>query len=227
MSDPLLKPLASLPDQKRLAVFFTWGLAALGLFPVMYGLTNHWASLAPDHHELWISWETRAPFIKEWIWVYLSLNIVIFLPLFMLNADSLKRYCQANLVTLFIGTLIFTLFPAKLGFDRIVPEDPLYQSIFIKMIGIDHPHNLVPSLHVTFSTLAIYSVVSFHHERPWLRRWFLIWNVAICVSVILIRQHHMIDVITGLALAWVGLDWIYFRSVFSNPFKIQRSPTNK
>ncbi len=203
--------LFSLPCRERMRIFMTWGLAALVGFPIVYGFTNYLGSLSERRYSLYFPWETNTPFVPQWIWVYLSLNLVIFLPLFMVDSHRLRRYCQANLATLLIGAAFFLLFPTQLGFERLIPDFDPYKSLFEGMVAIDKPHNLVPSLHVTFSALSLICVAEAHRERMWLVVLSAAWIVSIALSIVFVRQHHFTDAWTGLLLAFLGMRFVYFR----------------
>jgi membrane-associated phospholipid phosphatase len=211
-------PLVSFPDKERALVFLTWGTAALAAFPVVYGLTNYLAGLNSHRYTLYFAWETQTPFIKEFVWLYLSLNVALFLPLFMCDALRLKRYCQTNLVTLLLAAAIFVLFPTDLGFARVIPTEAPFQGIFQNIHALDQPHNLVPSLHVTFSALAFFAVMETHRRKKWLQVFFTLWMAGIAASVVFTRQHHILDILGGLFLAFVGIRFVYLRrEVIQNP----------
>lgn len=200
-----------LPDKKKIITLFTWGLASGLGFILFYGGSNFLAGTNPVRFNFWFDWESKTPFIKEFIWLYLSLNIALILPIFTGSAFKLKRYYQTNIVTLIIGSVFFLLYPSQLGFSRIVPSDPLYSSIYSFLFYLDHPHNLVPSLHVTYSTLAIYCVIEQNPEKPALTFIFLCWLILIALSVVFVHQHHLIDVATGFLLAYLGIRFVYNR----------------
>ncbi|WP_413943626.1 phosphatase PAP2 family protein [Bdellovibrio sp. HCB-162] len=210
-------PLFSLPDQKRLWVFLTWGTAALLGFPLVYGFTNYLAAQSTQHYSWYFGWETQAPFIPEFVWLYLSLNIVIFLPLFMCDADRLKKYCQTNLITLFAAAVVFIVFPTQLGFERVIPAESPFREIFQNIHTLDKPHNLVPSLHVTFSALALFAVAEMHRNKKWLTVVFSLWMLGIAASVVFTRQHHIADIVGGFVLAALGIRFFYLREVVENP----------
>lgn len=210
-------PLFSLPDRKRLWVFLTWGTAALLGFPLVYGLTNYLAAQSATHYSWYFGWETQTPFIKEFVWLYLSLNIVIFLPLFMCDEERLKKYCQTNLITLFGAAVIFVLFPTQLGFERVIPLESPFREIFQNIHTLDKPHNLVPSLHVTFSALAFFAILETHRKKKWLSAVIGVWMLGIAASVVFTRQHHIADIVGGFLLAALGIRFFYLREVVQNP----------
>jgi membrane-associated phospholipid phosphatase len=67
------------------------------------------------------------------------------------------------------------------------------------LYSMDLPHNLMPSLHVSWSALFVISLRS--ASPAWLRRAFEAWFVALCTSVLLVHQHHVLDVAGGILVA--------------------------
>jgi hypothetical protein len=94
------------------------------------------------------------------------------------------------------------LLPAKLGFVRQVPEGGFFESLYSKMFAVDMPHNMVPSLHVVFSALILLALAGTKTGKWWKIFWYG-WLLVICASTMLVHQHHLIDVIAGLALAFL------------------------
>jgi membrane-associated phospholipid phosphatase len=62
------------------------------------------------------------------------------------------------------------------------------------------PHNLVPSLHVVFSALILFSIIQ-TSKMPIARIALWGWLLLLCVSTLLVHQHHLLDVAAGLTLA--------------------------
>ena len=71
--------------------------------------------------------------------------------------------------------------------------------------GVDPPLNVCPSLHVLVTVhlgLAwIRSRTPFVARHPWLRAASLLLTLAICAATVLLKQHSVIDVFVGAALA--------------------------
>jgi len=101
-----------------------------------------------------------------------------------------------------IAGLIFMLLPTRLGFDRQIPDGEFFGPIYSTMFSVDLPHNMVPSLHVVFSSLILLSLVESANGRRYDVLWFS-WLVLICASTLFVHQHHLIDVAAGLALAFL------------------------
>jgi hypothetical protein len=91
--------------------------------------------------------------------------------------------------------------PARLGFVREVPESGLIETIYSTLFAVDMPHIMVPSLHVVFSTLILLALANASAGEQNKILWYG-WLMVICASTLLVHQHHLIDVVAGLALAF-------------------------
>lgn len=197
-SHPSASPLP--PLASRLATFAYWGFWVGVAFFSVYPTTNWLSSLRPEStYAMYLPQELAIPFRAEFIWVYLSMYLLFFTPPFFLDQIQLKRLAKELIaVTIFAG-LIFLLFPAQLGFMRETPADPLYASLFSTIFSLDRPFNLVPSLHVVYST-AISLAIMQNASRA-LRVGLLCWLILLVASTVLVHQHHLLDVFSGLVLA--------------------------
>jgi membrane-associated phospholipid phosphatase len=66
--------------------------------------------------------------------------------------------------------------------------------------GVDLPHNLVPSLHVVFSAIIVFAIVEGMNKKATkIFTWG--WLFLLCLSTLLVHQHHVLDVVTGLFIA--------------------------
>jgi len=170
------------------------------VFFTVYPLCNWVTANRAATFSLYISQELGIPFVPQFIWVYLSLYLLFLLPPFFLKAEHMSELGRQLIgATIFCG-IVFLLMPAELGFDRVVPEDPFYSAIFARIFELDLPHNLVPSLHVAFSALILITLLNYVLS-PVAKVIFGVWLVLICSSTVLVHQHHLIDVISGLLVA--------------------------
>ena len=138
------------------------------------------------------------PLVPEAIWVYLSIFLLFCLPLFTLPRERARSEALAAILGLLVTATIWLLIPARLGFERVLPAG--YEALYGAIFALDAPHNLVPSLHVVFSTIA---VLACGQNAPRLVRFALwIWLTAIAASTLLTHQHHVLDVVSGLLVAF-------------------------
>jgi membrane-associated phospholipid phosphatase len=125
---------------------------------------------------------------------------VLFLtPPFVLDVSQLKVLGKQLVAATLVSGIVFLLLPAKLGFIRAAPESFIYGPLFARIFAVDLPYNMVPSLHVIYSALIVFAVLE--ASRTPLAKFFLEgWLILLCISTLLVHQHHLLDVITGLAV---------------------------
>ena len=185
-------------ETKPRRILWYAGLSALlsVLFATTYGGANWLASQRAEWFHFYLETELAIPFVPYWIWIYLSLNLFTLLPLFVLSLGGIRRFATAfALVT--VGAASFhILFPAASGWQR--PAVVAGYPQFAWLYAIEGPHNLVPSLHVAYTSLTALLV-----HRPLVYA----WAAMLALSTLLVHQHHLLDVATGAALGWGGYRW--------------------
>ena len=134
------------------------------VFFTVYPLCNWLTAKRDVTFNLYITQEFSIPFVPEFIWIYLSLYLLFFIPPFVLEPMHMNALGRQLVGATFVCGLAFLLLPAELGFDRTIPEDPFYGALFAGMFELDLPHNLVPSLHVAFSALILITLLRLREE---------------------------------------------------------------
>ena len=68
---------------------------------------------------------------------------------------------------------------------------------------IDGPHNTFPSGHVTFAWLLVLFVnlSQYVKEHQWVRFVYFCWAILVSISTLTLKQHYIVDVISGFAFA--------------------------
>ena len=177
-----------------------WVLWISVAFFTVYPLCNWLTAKRDTAFNLYVTAELTILFIPEFVWIYLSLYLLFLAPPFFLGHERIRILGRQLVAATISCGLIFLLLPAQLGFERTVPEGQFYGSLFANLFAVDLPHNMVPSLHVTFSALILFALSS-ARRSPLARIMFGAWLVLICASTVLVHQHHLLDVVTGLLVA--------------------------
>lgn len=193
------RPWFQVPDGRTLRTVLSWCLIIDVLFFAVYGSINWLTSQRTDLFELYVQMELAIPLVPASIWVYASMLLLFCLPIFTISRERARREALAAILALFVAGFIWLVFPARLGFERIVPEG--YGLAYETMFMLDHPHNLVPSLHIIFSSLVVLACGQNAPGRIKIGLWF--WLAAIAASTVLTHQHHLLDVVAGLLVAIV------------------------
>ncbi len=176
-------------------IFGYWVFWISVLFFTVYPLCNWLTSQRENLYHIYLESELSIPFIPQFVWVYLSLYLTFILPPFFLNEGQLVKLGKELVIGTVLSGVVFLIFPSVLGFERVVPEGD-YQVFFENIFMLDLPHNMVPSLHIVYSgfiLLSVYQAVS----QTWIKAFVLLWFVLICVSTLLVHQHHIADVLLG------------------------------
>ena len=187
-------------SQTRIKALFKWGLIGAFTCSGIYLGTNEIAAQRTSFYQLYFEFEREIPMVPWMIHIYNSFHILLFMN-FLIIKDPLK--IKAIAISLIsssaIASVFFLLLPAELGFSR-TENIQCYELWYNALHWLDHPHNLVPSLHITFSALSAY-VISTEMGSVFLRLIFLLWFLLICSSIVLVHQHHLIDIVSGFVLA--------------------------
>ena len=187
------------PDRRRWHAYVRFTvLFNLFFFPI-YVAGGHLASGRTV--SLFLPWEPSLPLVPWMVWPYLSLYSTFLLPLFHMTPGQIAALSRQVFLSLLAAGATFVLLPTRLGFPRdpvAGPHGPLLDLIH----AVDTPHNLVPSLHVTFAALLLLG--SARRAPPLLAWTYRLWLVVMSAATVLVHQHHLLDVAAGLGLAWAA-----------------------
>jgi len=193
-------PTPILRGHERLRMYSLWsfwiGVAFFGVYPTMNWIT----SLRPARLHLYFPAELAIPFIPQFIWVYLSMYVLFLMPLLFVPVERMPFLGRQLIAGSLASAALFLLLPAELGFVRVIPPRAPYTAIYASIFGVDRPYNLVPSLHVIYSTAIILACADF--ARPAARAGLLFWLVLIVASTLFVHQHHLLDVAVALAAVY-------------------------
>lgn len=169
------------------------------LFLVVYGgclwITAHRLEVGTFYFE----WEHAIPFLPFMILPYLSIDLFfVAAPFLFTERGDLHRFVRRIVVTIVVAGLCFLSFPLRFGFPR--PQAGGWLgALFDWFRSVDAPYNLFPSLHAAL--LLLLCDAHARNLRGWARAGVLGWFALIALSPLLTHQHHMIDILGGLALA--------------------------
>ena len=178
-----------------------WALLVGVAFFSVYPACNWLTSQRQEVYQLYFVAELSIPFIPAFYWVYMSLYALFLLPPFFMNVKQLETLGKRIILSTIISGLIFTIFPASLGFERVSP-DGFYSELFSTLFMLDLPHNMAPSLHIVYSALILVGV-SKSTNNSLIKTAVLLWLGLISISTLLVHQHHIVDIISAFALVWI------------------------
>ena len=151
-------------------------------------------------------------FIIPYIWSYIYWAMGP-MAVSLCEKQHFADYMAANLVGCVVGALILAFFPTYM--DRVA--EGLYEAakdptIFDRLrmywysldVGSDIASNLLPSFHCLNSTLCFLGVAGRKEVPKWYRVYSLIMTLTIFASTVFVKQHYIMDVVTGAALGLIA-----------------------
>lgn len=184
----------------------------------MYLLPNHFHIFPPQLLTM-TSWDQAVPFIPETVWIYLT-EYIFFIAVYLSlnNMYNVNKYFWAFMGMQTFAVMIFWVWPTTFPRDLFpLPADldPVTHWAFSTLRAADTPANCAPSLHVSSVYLASFT---FLRDKSKKFAFFMTWATAIALSTLPTKQHYIIDVVLGLALA-VGVYIIFDRFVGYRGYK--------
>lgn len=199
--------------------FWTFiGLLVYGV--VGYGLVNHFNMHRSHYFDVSFPFEKNLPFIPFFSIGYLLVYIANFTVYFLTPYWNDFRHKVAKpffwLAT--IHYIFFLLIPVTMPRPDISGlTDGFFLWLTRFFYSIDHPVNCFPSLHVAYPTLA--ALVTWKDHPKW-RPFFVGIAILTAISVVLIKQHYILDVVAGAGVA--GLVFWGFKAPYSDQGSAQK-----
>jgi membrane-associated phospholipid phosphatase len=188
------------PGRRHLALAARLTLLVSVLFCIVYGGANYVTAQRSQHVTLVLPAELAIPLWPPAMLVYDSLYLLFFLAPFVLRTEeAFRRLALAASATIVVSGVCFLLIPARLAFSPPHVTGAL-RTIFELSDRINLDYNLVPSLHVGLATICL--LAYWPRATPLVRTGLATWGTALALSTLLTHQHHLLDVVTGAALAW-------------------------
>ena len=185
-----------------------WGAITLIFSTVVYFGTNEIASKSEHFYKLYFEFERDIPMVPWMVYIYQSFALLIVITYFSIKSpQKIKAYSISFMSSCGIAAVFFILFPTELGFSRTENIEG-YEFMYNLLHMVDKPHNLAPSLHITYSALGAY-VLSSEIQSKFLKRMIWLWFLLICSSIVLVHQHHLFDIFSGILLSFFVINFVF------------------
>lgn len=176
------------------------------------------------HYDITSPIDNLIPVIPATIIIYLGCYLY-WLVNYVIGAgqedDEAYKFLSADLFAKLICMVIFIAFPTTN--TRPVLEDEGFFTEVLKMLyQIDAADNLFPSIHCLTSWFCLIAVRKNPNVKTVYKIISVIITVAICVSTLTTRQHVIVDVAGGIALAefsYLIVDKIGFTRIYQRSMK--------
>ncbi|MBI4373452.1 MAG: phosphatase PAP2 family protein [Deltaproteobacteria bacterium] len=167
-----------------------------------YFLIGRLVSSRDDIHQLALPFEEKIPFVPGMIFAYIL--VFAFTASSYVAVDNLpffKKIVKSFFLCVTIHFVFFLLFPVEYVLRPTLPYEGWLNKFIVYYYWVDPVYNCFPSLHVSNVFLVTFL---FERYRRGSRKFLLPWAILVAVSVVLVKQHYILDVISGIFVAWVG-----------------------
>jgi len=146
------------------------------------------------------------PVQPVWSVVYLSLFLAALLPIFVVHQqDLIGRVVRAFLFAWWSAFAIFLLYPTHATIPLDYHEQGFFPAVLGAIYDSDAQYNCFPSLHVAQCYLAALTCWRVHRG---VGAATITWATLVALSTLFTKQHYVVDVIGGGALA--GIAYLIF-----------------
>lgn len=182
-----------------------WAAFAISYY-MIFGLASLASGMMHDRIMIAFPFESHIPFYPAWAIVYLSINLLLLLALFILREwKPLAAFAITLLIETGIAGIFFIIIPVKLNYLPITIDDNFSTIVYIAKF-FSMKDNYFPSLHTAFAFTAVFSYSQYCSKIA--KVGFYMWACAIPLSTLFIHEHQIADLIAGFVLAIIAYRYI-------------------
>ena len=145
------------------------------------------------------------------LWFVYMAFIIIYI--FFFDIESFKKFSIFAMITYSVAVITYFVFPSMQSLRPAVFErDNIFVTAVKFLYTIDTPTNVCPSVHVIGSMAGLFAVLNSKKLGTAAGKiFFTAAAVIICASTMFLKQHAAVDVIAGLAVAFITYPFVYCR----------------
>ena len=156
--------------------------------------------------------DDRIPFMPGFVISYVSWMFVLYLAFIYMGLTNRSLYWRTMIAynaAVTVSNIIFILFPTYMPRPEITGDD-IFHKLVLFIYNNDQPVNCFPSIHclttyLLFITMIRHQLFSF---GPRVMISVFLWSII--ASTVFIKQHALVDVIGGIALAEIAYRVVYY-----------------
>lgn len=180
----------------------TLGLILLvAFYTVGYLGINRINDFRNHYYDVSLWFEKDIPFVPYMIIGY-SFVFLLVAILFLIidNMPDFWDMCIRFFNMSLLCFIIFLIFPVRMDLrpEVIMTNDWISQLVCF-YFWIDHPYNLFPSMHLSASFFCAFYCM---RRGPVIGTITMIMAVIVGISVVLLKQHYIMDVVAGFIVGW-------------------------
>lgn len=185
----------SFKNYKRL-----WSAIALAYFCTGYLVCNWIGSGRGRYFDVELPFESGLPFAPLSVLGY-PITYFCMLGIYFIVTDKnlFTKFLKAFFALTTLHYILFILLPVQM---TLRPDITQESGMIYKVVGffyrLDLPFNCFPSLHIAYTLLGM--LLLWNYRRNWAYL-YLLALIVVSVSVVLVKQHYVLDVIGGYLTA--------------------------
>ena len=193
------------PGAKNLVyAYVVLGVPSFAWFAFVYAGADYVTGLHDFRVPLYLPVELSIPLIPASGVFYNSLHAAYLIAPFVLRTrPEMHALVLVWFLITLVGGIVFLLIPFEPGFpEPDVSQMGIWRGWYEFADRANLRFNCCPSLHVAWGVACVDVYARFVGRFGKALLWS--WGFAMCLSTLLLHQHHVIDVVAGLALALWG-----------------------
>ena len=186
-------------------------LGWVGFF-LLYSLTENLIPLERCHL-IHAALDDRIPFLEGFAVFYVGWYGLIVLSLgwfLRYSIDSFRKLQTYIIITQAIAMVVYILYPSYQNLrPEVFPRENILTDVMAFLYRIDTPTGVCPSLHVAVSVGIASTWLREKKANPWVKAGIAIFCVGVCMSVLFVKQHSIVDVLAAIPLCLIA-EWFVF-----------------
>ena len=176
-------------------------LAVTGYYLAGYFWINEFTAGRGDLHSVALPYEGQLPFVPYFIFAYLL--VFAYVSAAYLAVDDLaffKKVVQSFLVCVTFHFIVFLLFPVEYTLRPTLEYAASWiNKVVVFYYWMDLPYNSFPSMHISNVFLVSFLL---NRYRPGWGKVLMPVACLVAISVVLVKQHYIADVVSGFFVGW-------------------------
>ncbi|MBQ2815154.1 MAG: phosphatase PAP2 family protein [Clostridia bacterium] len=161
-----------------------------------------------DYNLVHVSLDDMIPFLPIFVIPYVAWYVYVpggMLYNFFVDKNAFRKQILTVVSGMAISIIVFCIYPTTIDFRPSAEGDGFFLWICRLLFSNDKPVNVLPSMHC-FEAVIIH-LTAFKNEK--LRRYIplrissAVLSLLICLSTVFIKQHSVVDLVSGVALAYL------------------------
>lgn len=177
------------------------------------------------HYDFTTDLDRLVPFVPAWVSIYLICYIfwiVNYILISRQGKEHMYRFVTADVLSRLVCGLFFWFLPTT-NVRPDITGTGIWDTLMALVYRLDAPTNLFPSIHCLTSWFCYIGIRGQSGVPVWYQRFSLVFALLVCLSTQFTKQHYLVDMIGGVALAQVcyfcsmRFDWyLPVRRIFEN-----------